>query len=460
MLPVFLILCVIFGSLSVSYMNRTNSTVSFYMNYELDRISGSGPAGRNFVQGTPWQKENEKAPKPEENTSSKNDKNNETRGSHLRKDSTPLGFFPDLFSSRSTHRGGILTLPSIAYKTDSSGTVLETFDRELGMDEPTADLLISQVLSSVLPEGPESFDPASASGLVKDMHLRYKVRRADSDYFYIVFCDTGYLMEGAQNYLLSLLFFFIAALVLFFLLSVLLSRWALTPAEKAWEQQNRFVADASHELKTPLTVILANLDIIAAHRDSTVSEQKHWLDNTREEARRMQQLVTDLLFLARSDAGRLPEAGSEVSLSDCAEDRVLSFEAVAFEKGAALDSELEPGLIVYGNAGSFKQLITILLDNAVKYCGSHGTVSVTLKRRQDHAVLKVKNSGEPIPPEDLPHLFERFYRTDKSRTRTEGGYGLGLAIAESIVHAANGSIRCSSSAEEGTIFTVELPLAK
>ena len=145
-----------------------------------------------------------------------------------------------------------------------------------------------------------------------------------------------------------------------------------------------------------------------------------------------------------------------MDFSNCVEDRALNFESVAFEREVALESQVAPGLKVNGSEGQLKQLLTILLDNAVKYAGNKGHVNLTAQKKQDKVVLQIRNTGDPIAKEDLPHIFERFYRTDKSRVRKEGGYGLGLAIAENIVKHHKGSIRCESSAETGTIFTVEL----
>ena len=287
--------------------------------------------------------------------------------------------------------------------------------------------------------------------------LRYLAAPSKDGGFYVVFADVSYSYSRAVRFLLTCILIFLLAGFLFFLLSFWLSGWALAPVQKAWEQQNRFVADASHELKTPITVILANLGILSAHPDDTVRKQERWISNTKEEAERMRLLVEDLLFLAKSDAGALPAIFQEVDLSNCAEDRALNFEAVAFEKEVALDSEVQPDLSIRGNEGQLKQLLTILLDNAVKYAGPGGSVTLTAAKKQDKIELKIRNTGESIAPEDLPHIFERFYRSDKSRSRKEGGYGLGLSIAENIVRLHKGTIRCTSSPEEGTTFTVELP---
>ena len=215
------------------------------------------------------------------------------------------------------------------------------------------------------------------------------------------------------------------------------------------------MADASHELKTPLTVILTNTGILLSHPEDTVAEQRKWVEYIRDEAQRMRELVEDLLFLARHDAGREPPPDQTVDLSELLWSALLPFEPVAFEQGVELESGIQGGLTVRGRADQLRRLAAILLDNAVKYAGAQGKVRVALTRgEKGGACLTVRNTGPAIPPE---HLFERFYRADDSRARSSGGYGLGLAIAKSIVESHRGTITVQSGAEEGTLFTVRLP---
>lgn len=242
----------------------------------------------------------------------------------------------------------------------------------------------------------------------------------------------------------------------FFAISVLLSTWILKPVEKSWQQQNRFVSDASHELRTPITVILANLNILSSKKDDLIKTQYQWIDNTKEEANRMKQLVDELLFLARSDDRQNKLVFSKIDLSELLLSRMLSFEALAFEKGIRLDYDISDDLNIIGHEGNVKQLISILLDNAMKYCGDKGSVYLKAFSLKDRTYVLVKNSGDLIDAEDLKHIFERFYRTDKSRSRTEGGYGLGLAIAKTIVDNMHGKISVLSDKENGTVFKLEL----
>ncbi len=300
----------------------------------------------------------------------------------------------------------------------------------------------------------------SSQGELKDYSLRYMKVSAMGG-MKIGFADQSYERNNLKALFINCLLVFFVATFLFLILSLYLSRLALIPVENAWRMQNQFIADASHELKTPLTVILANLQILSHHKECTIREQQKWLDNTEEEAERMKQLVEELLFLARSDAESLQAcqaAKSPLDFSDIVLNGVLLFESVAFENKVNLENQIEPGIFLEGWETQLKQLTTILLDNACKYAGENGSVSVTLKKSSHNAILTIQNTGEPIPEKEQDHVFERFYRTDKSRVRKEGGYGLGLSIAKTIVDQHRGKISLISSLGTGTVFTVSLPL--
>ena len=241
-----------------------------------------------------------------------------------------------------------------------------------------------------------------------------------------------------------------------------LARWILRPVEEAWDQQRRFVSDASHELKTPLAVILANAQILET-AEGVPEDARRWARSTAEEAKHMKGLVEDLLTLARADEQRASgerAAAERVDLSALVDGCALEFDAVAFERGCSIESSLEPGLSVVGDPSQLGRLVRTLLDNATKYAARGTEVRVALAREGRRCRLAVTNLGDVIAPEDLEHLFERFYRTDRARERQpQGGFGLGLAIARSIAEAHGGTIGAASSPEEGTTFTVLLPLA-
>ena len=247
----------------------------------------------------------------------------------------------------------------------------------------------------------------------------------------------------------------LAALLLLTGVSYWLAGFAVKPVQQAWQEQKQFVSDASHELKTPLTVILSSAELAASETDGEKSRQ--YLDNIHAESLRMKDLVEDMLTLARTESGtRLPEEA--VDLSDTVLESALAFEPVAFENGKPMEYTVQPELTVSGRSAQLRQVADILLDNAVKYAEPGSPIQMTLRREGRNAVLWVENRSAPIPPEKLGHLFDRFYRVDESRTGGEG-FGLGLAIARTIVQSHRGSIGCTSS-QGVTRFTVTLPLAK
>ena len=309
----------------------------------------------------------------------------------------------------------------------------------------------------------------------------------------MAFADASDFHESAGTRLLASVLIGGIVFIVLFIIAMILSKFALRPVEEAWAGQQRFIADASHELKTPLTVILANNEIIGSNPDSTVAEQERWVEGIHEEALKMQGLVQDLLVLAQTepDAAALGSSGAElttVDFSGMVERDVLQFEAVAFEKGVELVDEVEEGLAVKADADKLDRVVRVLLDNACKYSGktpgdelaaafeqedADGTadadaegfasgldaVRVSLVREKGHAVLRVNNGGKPIDPEDLPHVFDRFFRSDKSRGGETEGFGLGLPIAKNIVEGIGGSIGVESNSAQGTTFTVRIPLA-
>ena len=294
-------------------------------------------------------------------------------------------------------------------------------------------------------------------GVLSGLHLRFLTDERPDSTVLIAFADQSWETGSLRTLVLTCLLIWLLAMTAFFFVGLFLSSLALRPTEKAWKQQRQFVADASHELKTPLTVILANTGIVLSHPSDTVAVQSKWLEYTQEEARQMKGLVEDLLFLAKSDDARLETHLTAVDFSELIQGCLLPFEPVAFEAGVRLEARVEPGLILTGDESQLRRLVRILLDNAVKYAGDQGAVELELTRQQDKLRLAVRNTGSLIPPEHLPHLFERFYRADTARDRSHGGYGLGLAIAKAIVEHHRGSIAAVSRADTGTVFTALLP---
>ena len=327
----------------------------------------------------------------------------------------------------------------IVVQVDSDGNITSTKESDLSMDESD----LKKCVETVLKE-------QKMSGQIGGYDLMY-VKRDNQNGCSISFADNSGIYSSLRNTLLLTFALFIGSMGVIFLISLVLSGFAVKPVKTAWEQQKQFVADASHELKTPLTVILANNNIMMSHENSTVKDEKQWLESTEEEAQHMKKLIDQMLFLAKSDAGETNIEMSEVDLSEIVEGASLNFEPVAFEKNVMIDAQIESGITLRGNATQLNQLTHILIDNAVKYSAENSTVTITLKKSGDSTEFSVNNHGTVIAPDDLEHIFDRFYRAEKSRTTK--GYGLGLSIAQKIVQSMNGKLTAESNEQDGTTFT-------
>ena len=324
------------------------------------------------------------------------------------------------------------------------GTVSMVLDNYVEITDAT----LSQAVSAALIGGEDQ-------GILEELDLRY-LRAVTGGSLRIAFADMGWERSDLSRQLLTSLLVLAAALVGFFLISLFLSQWALRPIEKSWQQQRQFLSDASHELKTPLTVILSNAELLEAA--PLEDRPARWADNIRSEAGQMKSLVEEMLTLARADNAVPTAVMGEVSLSDLATDCVLAFEPVAFEAGKPLESDITPDVTVTGDADKLRQLIGVLLDNAIKYGQAGGTISLTLRRTDRQARLLVSNPGDPIPPDQLGRLFERFYRADASRGE-QSGFGLGLPIAASIATEHKGTLKAESD-QASTRFLFSMPLKK
>ncbi len=289
------------------------------------------------------------------------------------------------------------------------------------------------------------------------LSVRY-AKRVDGNLVKIVFSNRYSRHGNISQYLILAVGTLLIGVGCYLAISMILAQIALKPVEESWSKQKQFVADASHELKTPLSVIMANTDIIASHQDETVASQMKWIENTRQEADRMAVLVADLLFLAKNDDG-LKVQLEKVNMSDGLETTVLSYDAVFYENGKHFCYEISPNVNVLGNVGQLKQLTTILLDNANKYSTGEGNIVLKLVQTGRRVVLTVSNDSDELTTEQLSHLFDRFYTVDKSRNTDKGGNGLGLSIAQMISHTHGGDIRVDYN-NGRTTFTVDLPVYK
>ncbi len=243
------------------------------------------------------------------------------------------------------------------------------------------------------------------------------------------------------------------SLGLVFLISFFLSKTAVKPLEQAIDMERRFITDVSHDLKTPISVALANNNIIRSSPQSAVQEQLSWLDSTDDSLKNMLGMINDMLTLSSLESVRAETKKEPVNLSELAEKCVLQMEAVAYEKGVTMESEISPSIIVKSDGGYVQRIFGGLIDNALKYEPTGGKIKATLAREKKNVAFSVTNFGTTIKEEDLPHVFERFYRSDKARTEKQG-HGLGLAITKQLSEMIGAKVEVSSSEENGTTFTV------
>lgn len=293
-----------------------------------------------------------------------------------------------------------------------------------------------------------------AQGEIPQYSLRYKTFSYMGTQK-IIFLDISSQDAALSSLIQSSLLIGVASMIVFLVISILLARWSVKPVETAWIKQRQFVSDASHELKTPLAVILNHAELLSAPGYDEHSKTQ-FSQNIITMIHRMRALVEGMLDLARADNGKLQQSFETLDMSKLTEVALLPFEPILFEKGITLNSQIAPEIQIKGSESHLQQLIGILLDNAGKYAVP-GIVNVTLsKLGRGSCLLIVANPGEPIPKEELEKIFDRFYRTNTSRTG-EGSFGLGLSIAQSIVQNHGGKIWAESN-PTGNCFFVQLPM--
>lgn len=256
----------------------------------------------------------------------------------------------------------------------------------------------------------------------------------------------------------GLVYFF--CLVLLFIFGNMVAKQVVEPVKRSYEQQKKLVADASHELKTPIAIVGANLSLIASDPDSTVAQNEHWFKNIESQLGRMSALITDMLELHRADdAKNKPETYEDISA--LLDGVLLSFEARCFEKNVKLTETLQSDVKTLCIKQNIERLYAIMMDNALKYTPQGGSIDVTLKCDKKNAVIDFTNYGVGIAKEHLPKLFDRFYCVDNARTQNNqqgNSFGLGLSLAKSIVLDHDGTITCDSDGSTYVDFRIELPL--
>ncbi len=295
-----------------------------------------------------------------------------------------------------------------------------------------------------------TFSDFAPTGIIKEYNLRYYHLNTPISQI-LVYADISSEQNTLRNLLRNCIFIGMACFLIFLGISFLLARWVTRPVDKAWNQQRQFIADASHELKTPLTVIMTNAELMQNPAYDKVSLTK-FSSSILVMSKQMRSLVEQMLELARADSIQTDTVFSSVDFSQIVSDALLPFEPIFFEKGLTLETDIAEDILINGEPSQLRQVLDILLDNAGKYSCENGRTWVTLKNRgKGHCLLMVADEGKEIPAKDLQHLFKRFYRIDQARSRT-GSFGLGLSIAESIVLRHKGKIWVESKNSINTFF--------
>ncbi len=269
----------------------------------------------------------------------------------------------------------------------------------------------------------------------------------------IVFLDVTSYHKTLVNLMTTLLTVGGASLIAVFLISLYFSNRTMKPLVEVWQKQKQFVADASHELKTPISIINANYDLLIANSEETIQSQMKWLDYIRIGTDRMTKLTNSLLMLAKFDDPEKILKKTSFDLSKTIQEVVFSMEAAILEKGIESIVSIPENITVNSDPEGLTQVVSILLDNAIKYTDGNGRISITFAQSNNQVVFSVRNSGKGISKQDLSKIFDRFYRADQSRTNENGGHGLGLSIAKAIIDALGGRIRAESVEGEYTTFT-------
>ncbi|MDB5084841.1 MAG: hypothetical protein JWN30_1727 [Bacilli bacterium] len=325
-------------------------------------------------------------------------------------------------------------------------TDVDVFRQHLGDDRTPDTVALSghhyRTLSVTVPAGMTIVTP---SGVVTNGFIQF-IRNVDPE----------------QNMLDDLLVVILIGGIIGGVVAVLagffLAERALIPIRLSWDKQQQFVADASHELRTPLSVIQASSELLLRHPDNSIEEEGRTVYSILKESKRMSKLVSDLLTLARSDSNQLQIQLHPFRLDHTLTEIVDQFRQLAEMKEISIESEIDDNMEWSGDEQRIRQLFVILLDNAVKYTAEQGKIKVSCLRLAHHIELSVEDNGIGIPEEDLPRVFERFYRGDKVRSRVEGGTGLGLSIAKWIVEEHKGKIHIESEINKGTKVSLTLPI--
>ncbi|MBQ4473135.1 MAG: HAMP domain-containing histidine kinase [Lachnospiraceae bacterium] len=328
---------------------------------------------------------------------------------------------------------------TVIYEETSQEPVIN-IDRILSVDEETAKEYAAGALES-----------GKTRGFIDS--YRYAVKQNDGSTI-VVFLDCEETLQTFRSFLLTTALISLGGMVAVFLLMLLFSRRIVRPFIDNYEKQKRFITDAGHEIKTPITVIHADTEIL----EMDLGEDNEWLKDIQAQTSKLKSLTDDLVMLSRME-----EAGRELQMiefpfSDVVSETAGSFKAPALTQGKQFSLEIPPMISFTGDEKAIRQLVSILLDNAVKYCPEGGKISLRAEYTPRALTLTAENTSAPVDPDSLKHIFDRFYRLDSSRNSQTGGYGIGLSIARAIVEAHKGTIKATTRDGSSVTITAAFPV--
>ena len=338
---------------------------------------------------------------------------------------------------------------NIIVDVDDNGNIIKKFiSFNLNVDTNDLQNAINKILNNK--------NNSSKININKEPYVYLK--RTSSTTTKIVFLNISY----QENFKLSPLKIFISvgsiSLIALLIISIYLTNKSIKPIKDVFDKQKQFIADASHELKTPLTIIKTNTSLVLSNPEDTVKNQRKWINYINLQTDRMSELVNEMLSLAKLDTEENTLVLSPINISKIIESMILQFDAIIYENGINLYTKIDNDIFITGDKESIKKLFSIIMDNAIKHTNNNGSIYVNLILDKNTVKLSIKNTGKGISSEHIEKIFERFYRVDSSRVRETGGYGLGLSIANSIVEQHKGNIYAKSTVDKDTTFFVEFPI--
>ncbi|KIR03124.1 Two component system histidine kinase [Lachnospiraceae bacterium TWA4] len=306
--------------------------------------------------------------------------------------------------------------------------------------------------STAITYAQEIFANKKTRGFISD--YRYQtITSEDANSIQMIFLDCGRDLRSFRSFVFTSIGVAMIGLLLVLLLLIFVSAKIVKPFSENYEKQKRFITDAGHELKTPLAIIQADTEILEMDFG-----ENEWILDIKEQTKRLTDLTNNLVFLARMEEEHPQIEMMDFPLSDIVEEMLTPFQSLAKTQNKTLTSTIQPLINMKGNEKTIRQLISIFMDNAIKYCPEGGKISLSLEKQKNHIKLCVYNTTSSISKDSLPHLFDRFYRTDTSRNSKTGGYGLGLSIALAIINTHKGKVVATTDDEKSLLITVTFPI--